>query len=94
MFRILVVEDDKDLNHTVCSYLNQNGFEVKGALEAEKAYDMLYEAVYDLIISDIMMPNTDGFEFAENIRDMNEEIPIISVKKGTWQLRKYTSLQK
>ena len=77
MFRILVVEDDKDLNRTVCSYLNQNGFEAKGAMEATQAYDMIYETVYDLVVSDIMMPNIDGFEFAENIRDMNEEIPII-----------------
>ena len=77
MFRILVVEDDKDLNRTVCSYLNQNGFEAKGALEAEEAYDMMYETMFDLIISDIMMPGTDGFEFAENVRDMNKEIPII-----------------
>lgn len=72
MFRILVVEDDKDLNRTVCSYLNQNGFEAKGALEAEEAYDMMYETMFDLIISDIMMPGTDGFEFAENVRDMNK----------------------
>lgn len=77
MFQILVVEDDKDLNRTVCSYLNQNGFEAKGALEPEEAYDMMYETVFDLIISDIMMPGTDGFEFAENVRDMNKEIPII-----------------
>ena len=77
MFHILVVEDDKDLNRTVCSYLNQNGFEAKGALEAEEAYDMMYETVFDLIISDIMMPGTDGFEFAENVRDINKEIPII-----------------
>ena len=77
MFHILVVEDDKDLNRTVCSYLNQNGFEAKGALEPEEAYDMMYENVFDLIISDIMMPGTDGFEFAENIRSMNKEIPII-----------------
>ena len=77
MFQILVVEDDKDLNRTVCSYLNQNGFEAKGALEPEEAYDMMYERVFDLIISDIMMPGTDGYEFAENIRDMNKEIPII-----------------
>lgn len=77
MFQILVVEDDKDLNRTVCSYLNQNRFEAKGALEPEEAYDMMYETVFDLIISDIMMPGTDGFEFAENVRDMNKEIPII-----------------
>jgi len=77
MFNILVVEDDKDLNRTVCSYLNQNGFEAKGAMEPEEAYDMMYETMFDLIISDIMMPGTDGFEFAENVRDINKEIPII-----------------
>ena len=77
MFNILVVEDDKDLNRTVCSYLNQNGFEAKGALEPEEAYDLMYETVFDLIISDIMMPGTDGFEFAENVRDINKEVPII-----------------
>lgn len=77
MFHILVVEDDKDLNRTVCAYLNQNGFEAKGAMEPEEAYDLMYETVFDLIISDIMMPGTDGFEFAENVRDINKEIPII-----------------
>ncbi|MGN1155121.1 MAG: response regulator transcription factor, partial [Agathobacter sp.] len=77
MFQILVVEDDKDLNRTVCAYLNQNGFEAQGALEPEEAYDKMYETVFDLIISDIMMPGTDGYEFAENVRDMNKEIPII-----------------
>ena len=54
MFHILVVEDDKDLNRTVCAYLNQNGFEAKGAMEPEEAYDLMYETVFDLIISDIM----------------------------------------
>ena len=77
MFNILVVEDDKDLNRTVCSYLNQNGFEVKGALEAEEAYDMMYETVFDLIISDIMMPGIDGFEFTANVRELNADIPIL-----------------
>ena len=77
MFHILVVEDDKDLNRTVCSYLNQNGFEAKGAMEPEEAYDMMYETVFDLIISDIMMPYCDGFALARSIREINNEIPII-----------------
>ena len=38
---------------------------------------MMYDNVFDLIISDIMMPGIDGFEFAKNIRDTNEEIPIL-----------------
>ncbi len=77
MFRILVVEDDRDLNRTVCSYLSQNGFGTTGCLDAESAYDALYENVYDMIISDIMMPGTDGFEFARTVRSTSKDIPIM-----------------
>lgn len=77
MFKILVVEDDKDLNQTVCAYLNRNGYEATGCLDANDAYDKLYENMFDMIISDIMMPGTDGYEFAETVREMNTEIPIL-----------------
>ena len=77
MFRILVVEDDRDLNRTVCSFLNSNGFETKGCLDAESAFDALYDNVYDLIISDIMMPGLDGFEFARTVRSTNKDVPMM-----------------
>lgn len=77
MFKILVVEDDKDLCETVCSFLNKNGYEAVGCLNASKAYDELYENMFDVIVSDIMMSQTDGFEFAENVRSLNKEIPIL-----------------
>lgn len=78
MFKILVVEDDKELNHTVCSYLDQNGYEAVGCLNANEAYDAMYGGtLFDLIISDIMMPGIDGFEFAQTIREQNQEIPIL-----------------
>lgn len=77
MFKILIVEDDKELNHTVCSYLNQNGYESVGCLGANKAYDAMYSDFFDLIISDIMMPGVDGYEFAETVRNLNQEIPIL-----------------
>ena len=77
MFKILVVEDDKDLNKTVCSFLNHSGYEAVGCLSANDAYDALYETMFDLIISDIMMPGTDGFEFARTVRTQNENIPIL-----------------
>jgi DNA-binding response OmpR family regulator len=78
MFKLLVVEDDKDLNSTVCSYLNQNGYETVGCLNAEEAYDVMYGGtLFDMIISDIMMPEVDGFEFAQTIREQNQEIPIL-----------------
>lgn len=78
MFKILVVEDDKELNRTVCAYLRQNGYETLACLSANEAYDAMYGGtVFDMIISDIMMPNIDGFEFAKTVRELNEEIPIL-----------------
>lgn len=77
MFKILVVEDDKDLNHAVCSFLNHSGYEATGCFEANSAYDSMYGNSYDLIISDIMMPGIDGFEFAKTVRGLNEDIPIL-----------------
>lgn len=77
MIHILVVDDDKDLNQTVCTYLNDCGFDTKGVLSANAAYDEMYNSLYDLIISDIMMPEVDGFEFAENVRQVNKHIPIL-----------------
>lgn len=77
MFQILIVEDDKELNRTVCLFLNDHGYETVGCLNAEQAYDALYSGSFDLIISDIMMPRTDGFEFAQSVRDINEDIPIL-----------------
>ncbi len=67
MFHILVVEDDRELNKTVCSFLNHSGYEAIGCLNANEAYDALYEHMFDLIVSDIMMPGIDGFEFARNV---------------------------
>ena len=77
MVKILVVEDDTNLNKMVCSYLRSSGFEVKGCLNAEDAYDEMYNALYELIISDIMMPGINGFEFAESVRKVNRTIPIL-----------------
>lgn len=77
MFKILVVEDDKELNRTVCSFLNHSGYETMGSLNVAEAYDALADNIFDLIISDIMMPGIDGFEFARNVRELNENIPIL-----------------
>ena len=77
MFQILVVEDDKDLNRTVCTFLNHSGYKATGCLSAAEAYDAMYATIFDLIVSDIMMPGIDGFEFAKTVRTLNENIPIL-----------------
>ncbi|MBQ8972177.1 MAG: response regulator transcription factor [Clostridia bacterium] len=77
MFKILVVEDDAELNRQVCNYLHLNGYETTGCLNANDAYNEMYGNMFDMIVSDIMMPGVDGFEFAKTVRDLNREIPIL-----------------
>lgn len=77
MFKILVVEDDRELNHVVCDFLNQSGYRAEGFLSANDAYNAMYNNPFDLIVSDIMMPGIDGFEFARTVRDLDENIPIL-----------------
>ncbi len=77
MFKILVVEDDNDLNRSVCSFLNRSGYEAIGSLGAEDAYDEMYKTTFDLIVSDIMMPGINGFEFVKTVRSLNDDIPIL-----------------
>ena len=78
MIHILVVEDDAKLNQIVCTYLNDSGFQVKGCLSANEAYEEMYNNLYELIISDIMMPEIDGFEFAQTVREVNKTIRFYS----------------
>ena len=77
MINILVVEDDGTLNQIVFTYLNDSGFQAKGCLSVNEAYEEMYHNLYELIISDIMMPEIDGFEFARTVREVNKTIPIL-----------------
>ncbi|MCR0205239.1 response regulator transcription factor [[Clostridium] innocuum] len=77
MNKILVVEDDKKLNQFVCSALSNSGYATVSTLNATDALDCMYSQSFDLIISDIMMPHIDGFEFAGMVRNINKDIPIL-----------------
>ena len=77
MINILVVEDDIKLNQIVCAGLLASGYSAKGCQNPNEAYDLMYGSLFDLIISDIMMPEINGFEFAETIRSLNKTIPIL-----------------
>ncbi|WKY47640.1 response regulator transcription factor [Eubacteriaceae bacterium ES3] len=77
MINILVVEDDVKLNYIICTFLNDNGYHAISCKDGNEAYDQILEGPIDLIVSDIMMPEMDGFEFAQAIRQHNKTIPIL-----------------
>ena len=77
MTNILIVEDDKELNKSVKDYLEINNFNVTSAYDGSQAIDILKDNTFDMIISDIMMPNMDGFMMLEKIRSKDTHTPII-----------------
>ncbi len=77
MAKILVVEDDLDLNRILTRSLMDGGYEVISAFNGTDALAKTEDVSYDMILTDIMMPKMDGFELAKCIRAINKEIPII-----------------
>jgi DNA-binding response OmpR family regulator len=79
MFKLLIVEDDKDLNRTVCSYLSKNGYNCVGVTNVEDAYKAMDDNIFDMYISDIMLPDISGYEFAKAVRATDQETPILFI---------------
>lgn len=77
MINILVIEDDEKLNYIVCSFLNNKGYRAISCKNGSEAFDRILEEPVNLIISDIMMPEMDGFELAAEIRRQDKSIPIL-----------------
>lgn len=79
MIQILVVEDDVELNKIMCKSLEKGGYQPYGCTTVLEAYDRMEEVLFDMIITDIMMPEIDGFELAESVRIQDKQIPILFV---------------
>lgn len=79
MINILVVEDDEKLNQIICAYLTRNNYHAEGCKNPIEAYDLMCSEMFELIISDIMMPQVNGFDFAKEIREKNPAIPILFI---------------
>lgn len=77
MIKILVIEDDLQLNELTASYLKMNGYEVSCAYNGAEALDQLELQKFDLIVSDIMMPKVDGFALAQAVRSKDFNLPIL-----------------
>ena len=77
MTKILVVEDDKALNGLLSLYLREQGYEVVSCSDGVEGLSALEKDSFSMIISDIMMPNMDGFTFAESVRTTDTKTPIL-----------------
>ncbi len=77
MIKILLAEDDRDLNRLVAAGLCTHGYEVVSVLDGKEAVSRFENEHFDLILTDIMMPKADGFALAEAVRVMNKQIPIV-----------------
>ena len=79
MFNVLVVEDDKNLKKLMVTYLKKNNYTTFEAKNGIQALDIIDKQYIDLVISDIMMPEMDGYELLNELRIANYEIPIMLI---------------
>lgn len=79
VFNILIAEDDKNLRKLISATLKQNGYNSFIAEDGEKALNIIDNEHIDLVISDIMMPNIDGYDLTESLRESGYNMPILMV---------------
>ena len=77
MISVLVVEDDEKLNYIVSNKLSEEGYEVFHCGNPLQAFDIMDSYKIDVVVSDIMMPEMDGFAFAREVRSYDRKIPIM-----------------
>jgi len=81
--KILLVEDDRNFGDVLSSYLEMNDFDVVLATDGEQGLEKFKEGQYDLCIFDVMMPKKDGLSLAKDVRQLDQEIPIIFLTAKT-----------
>lgn len=79
MFKILVVEDDKNTRKLMCAVLKQHGFQIYDAADGMEALQVMEKEHVDLVVLDLMMPKMDGYELTQQLRQTWENLPILMV---------------
>ena len=82
MARILVIDDDEIMNDMIVQLLSEAGYEAEGALDGSRGLKLLETQPFDLIVTDIVMPERDGLETILAIRKQSKAVPIIAVSGG------------
>ncbi len=85
MFNILVAEDDSEMRTLFCKVLERGGYKPFPASDGEEALEIMDREYIDLLICDVMMPNVDGFELTQMLRDSKYNLPILMITaKGSF----------
>lgn len=79
MFKILIAEDDRELRRLFAHVLIKNGFAVKEVSDGKEALAAMENDYFDIIISDVMMPNMDGYEFVRTLREYGNNTPVMMI---------------
>ena len=79
MLKILIAEDDRELRQLFQHVMIKNGYSVKGVSNGKEALDAIEQDYFDLIISDIMMPEMDGYELVHSLREANDNTPVMMI---------------
>ena len=79
MFKVLIAEDDRDLRQLFSRVLIKNGYSVVGVSDGQKALDEMENGFFDIVISDIMMPVMDGYEFVRTLRESGNRTPVLMI---------------
>lgn len=79
MLKILIAEDDRELRQLFAHVLRKNGYQVEGVSNGQEALDALDNTYFDLIISDVMMPQMDGYTLVSQLREAGINTPVLMV---------------
>ncbi|MDO4487830.1 MAG: response regulator transcription factor [Eubacteriales bacterium] len=79
MLKVLIAEDDTELRELFCHVLQRNGYTVRGVSNGLEALSAMEKDFFDLIITDIMMPEMDGYELVQTIRDTGNTTPVLMI---------------
>ena len=79
MFKILIAEDDVELRELFSHILTKNGYNVLGVGDGKQALNAINKEYFDLVISDIMMPEMDGYEFVSALRASGNPTPVMMI---------------
>ncbi len=79
MFHLLIVEDDRNLRDLLVTVLKRNGYTAHPAQDGREALEIMDHQHIDLVITDIMMPDVDGYELTASLRQVNSDLPVIMV---------------